>query len=94
MISTASTASASGRIRGVFTDGDLRRVLERITDVNATRVSEVMSTDPRTIRPQALAVEAVEIMESHKVGQLLVVDAGGALVGALNMHDLFKAKVI
>jgi arabinose-5-phosphate isomerase len=53
-----------------------------------------MSPGPRTIRPEALAVEAVEIMESHKVNQLLVVDASGKLVGALNMHDLFRAKVI
>ena len=58
------------------------------------RVAEVMSPGPRTIRPEALAVEAVEIMESHKVNQLLVVDAAGDLVGALNMHDLFRAKVV
>ena len=85
---------AAGRVRGIFTDGDLRRALERITDFNSMRVAEVMSPGPRTIRPEALAVEAVEIMESHKVNQLLVVDAAGDLVGALNMHDLFRAKVV
>ena len=53
-----------------------------------------MSAQPRTIRPEALAAEAVQIMETHKVNQLLVVDARGELVGALNMHDLFRAKVI
>jgi arabinose-5-phosphate isomerase len=53
-----------------------------------------MTRDPRTIRPEALAAEAVQIMESYKVNQILVVDAHGALVGALNMHDLFRAKVI
>jgi len=53
-----------------------------------------MTSATRTIRPEALAVEAVQLMESHKVNQLLVVDAGGELVGALNMHDLFRAKVI
>jgi arabinose-5-phosphate isomerase len=53
-----------------------------------------MTASPRSIRPEALAVEAVQIMEKHKVNQLLVVDAGGALIGALNMHDLFRAKVI
>jgi len=85
---------AAGRVRGIVTDGDLRRALERITDVAAARVADVMSQGPRTIRPEALAVEAVEIMESHKVNQLLVVDARGELVGALNMHDLLRAKVI
>jgi arabinose-5-phosphate isomerase len=53
-----------------------------------------MSRSPRTIRPDVLAAEAVHLMESHKVNQLLVVDSGGELVGALNMHDLFRAKVI
>ncbi len=85
---------ASGRVRGIFTDGDLRRALARIADLAATRVAEVMTTGPRTIRPEALAAEAVQVMELHKIGQLLVVDALGELVGALNMHDLFRAKVI
>jgi arabinose-5-phosphate isomerase len=85
---------ASGRVCGIFTDGDLRRALEQITDVGAARVADVMSAQPRSIRPEALAAEAVQIMESHKVNQLLVVDARGELVGALNMHDLFRAKVI
>ena len=82
------------RVRGIFTDGDLRRALEKGAYADATRVDELMSAGPRTIRPEALAVEAVQIMEKHKVNQLLVVDERGALVGALNMHDLFRAKVI
>ena len=85
---------AAGRVRGIVTDGDLRRALERITDFAAARVADVMTPGPRTIRPEALAVEAVEIMESHKVNQLLVVDARGDLVGALNIHDLFRAKIL
>jgi len=93
-IGMTAVLDSAGRVRGIFTDGDLRRTLEKITDHGATRIAEVMSAGPRTIRPEALAVEAVEIMESHKVNQLLVVDAGGKLVGALNMHDLFRAKVI
>ncbi|MGH8765059.1 MAG: KpsF/GutQ family sugar-phosphate isomerase [Burkholderiales bacterium] len=93
-IGMTAVLDAAGRVSGVFTDGDLRRVLERITDLGETRVAEVMSRQPRTIRPEALAVEAVQIMEVHKVNQLLVVDARGELVGALNMHDLFRAKVI
>lgn len=93
-IGMTAVLDTTGRICGIFTDGDLRRALQRITDVSTTRVREVMSRDPRTIRPGALAAEAVQIMESHKVNQILVVDARGELVGALNMHDLFRAKVI
>ena len=93
-IGMTAVLDAGGRVRGIFTDGDLRRALERTADFNSMRVTEVMSPGPRTIRPEALAVEAVEIMESHKVNQLLVVDAAGDLVGALNMHDLFRAKVV
>lgn len=90
---TAVVDEAS-RVRGIFTDGDLRRSLEKGVDFAATRVDALMTEGPRTIRPEALAVEAVQIMESHKVNQLLVVDERGVLVGALNMHDLFRAKVI
>jgi arabinose-5-phosphate isomerase len=83
-----------GRVVGIFTDGDLRRVLQRGTDLQATRIAEVMSSSPRTIGPDKLAAEAVEIMERNKVNQLLVVDDRHQLLGALNMHDLFRAKVI
>jgi arabinose-5-phosphate isomerase len=82
------------RVRGIFTDGDLRRSLEKGVDFERTAITEVMSAAPRTIRAEALAVEAVQIMERHKVNQLLVVDERGRLEGALNMHDLFRAKVI
>ena len=82
------------RVRGIFTDGDLRRSLEKGVDFARTDVDAVMTPGPRTIRPEALAVEAVQIMERDKVNQLLVVDARGALLGALNMHDLFRARVI
>jgi arabinose-5-phosphate isomerase len=85
---------AQGEVRGIFTDGDLRRTLDKVLDFEKTRVAEVMTAAPRTIRPEALAVEAVQLMERHKVNQLLVVDERGRLVGALNMHDLFRAKVI
>jgi arabinose-5-phosphate isomerase len=83
-----------GRVVGVFTDGDLRRTIEKISDLQGTRIAEVMTPDPRVIRPEALAVEAVQLMERHKVNQLLVVNPAHELVGALNMHDLFRAKVI
>jgi arabinose-5-phosphate isomerase len=93
-IGMTAVLDARGRVCGVFTDGDLRRTLQKIADIASTRVGEVMSKGPRTIRPEVLAAEAVHIMETHKVNQLLVVDARGDLVGALNMHDLFRAKVI
>ncbi len=83
-----------GRVAGIFTDGDLRRTVERVADLKSARVADVMSSAPQTIQPRALAVEAVELMERRKINQLLVVDSEGALVGALNMHDLFRAKVV
>jgi arabinose-5-phosphate isomerase len=89
-----SVVDDAGRITGLFTDGDLRRALERGIDIRATSVTAVMTKGPRTIRPEALAVEAVEIMERTKSTQLPVVDAAGILVGALNIHDLFRAKVL
>ena len=85
---------AGGRVRGIFTDGDLRRALEKSGSVEGLRVDEVMTGKPRTVGPEMLAAEAVHLMEAHKVNQLLVVDGAGALVGALNLHDLFRAKVI
>jgi arabinose-5-phosphate isomerase len=84
----------SRQVLGVFTDGDLRRSLEKRVDFEQCKVEEVMSASPRTIAPGTLAVEAVHLMETHKVNQLLVVNERGELVGALNTHDLFRAKVI
>jgi arabinose-5-phosphate isomerase len=85
---------ADGAVKGVFTDGDLRRALEKDTDIDKHKVDDVMTPEPKTIRGEMLATEAVHLMEQHKINQLLVVDARGVLVGALNMHDLFRAKVI
>ena len=82
------------RVIGIFTDGDLRRALERGVDLRSTCIRDVMAVEPRTIGPERLAAEAVEIMERNKVNQLLVVDGAKRLLGALNMHDLFRAKVI
>ncbi|WIM07083.1 MAG: KpsF/GutQ family sugar-phosphate isomerase [Candidatus Nitricoxidivorans perseverans] len=85
---------AAGRPAGIFTDGDLRRAMERLGDLRTTRVGEVMTRNPHAIDAGRLAVEAVEMMERHRINQLLVTDAGGNLAGALNMHDLFRAKVV
>ena len=89
-----AVVDAAGRIVGIFTDGDLRRALDKVADFSGARIAEVMTPGPRTIRPEALAVEAVQLMERHKINQLVVVDHDDKLVGALNMHDLFRAKVI
>ncbi len=86
---------ARRRVKGIFTDGDLRRVLRSPARARQiTRISQVMTRKPHTIVPHALAVEAVELMERHRVNQMLVVNKSGQLVGALNMHDLFRAKVV
>jgi arabinose-5-phosphate isomerase len=82
------------RLVGIFTDGDLRRTLDKLADLRKQRVREVMTPGPRTIRPNQLAVEAVQLMEEYKITQLLAVDTDMRLVGALNMHDLMRAKVI
>jgi arabinose-5-phosphate isomerase len=93
-IGMTAVVDAERRVLGIFTDGDLRRALEKGVDFAGATVDEVMTPGPRTLSPQALAVEAVQLMEAHKINQLLVVDERGALLGALNMHDLFRAKVI
>ncbi|NTX30787.1 KpsF/GutQ family sugar-phosphate isomerase [Burkholderia pyrrocinia] len=89
-----AVVDADGKVAGIFTDGDLRRVLALGGDFRTLPITDVMTRDPRTIAPDHLAVEAVELMERHRINQMLVVDADGALIGALNMHDLFSKKVI
>ncbi|WP_321940055.1 arabinose 5-phosphate isomerase KdsD [Burkholderia cepacia] len=89
-----AVVDADGKVVGIFTDGDLRRVLARDGDFRTLSITDVMTRDPRTIAPDHLAVEAVELMERHRINQMLVVDADGVLIGALNMHDLFSKKVI
>ena len=79
---------------GVFTDGDLRRALDRGTDIMTTPVGEVMSRNPRRIHPDKLAAEAVHLMQTHRIFGLLVAGDDGRLVGALNMHDLLRAGVV
>jgi arabinose-5-phosphate isomerase len=85
---------ADRHVLGIFTDGDLRRAFEKNLDLRALSVNDVMTPRPRTIGPDKLAVEAVEMMEQFKINALPVTEADGRLIGALNMHDLFRAKVI
>lgn len=89
-----AVCDAEGRIAGIFTDGDLRRLIETGADLRAMRAGEVMSAKPKAVRTDALAVEAAELMERHRVTGLLVVDAAGGLIGAINSNDLMRAKVI
>lgn len=81
-------------IIGIFTDGDLRRLIENEHDLVKVPIADVMHANPRTVGPDQLAVDAVELMEKFRINQLLVADAEGKLVGALHIHDLTRAKVI
>ena len=81
-------------IAGIFTDGDLRRAMEQRGDLRQVTIGEVLNRTPRTILASRLAVEAVQMMETNRINQLVALDAQGKLAGALNMHDLFRAKVV
>jgi arabinose-5-phosphate isomerase len=90
----AAVVDVGGRPIGVFTDGDLRRLIEKGVDLRSVRAGEVMKASPRTIRAERLAAEAADLMEQFKINCMLVVDESGALVGAFNSNDLMRAKVI
>lgn len=84
-----------GSLAGVFTDGDLRRALQKgPLDFSATPVTALMATQPKTVNQSHLAVEAAQLLERHQINGLLVVDDAGRLVGALNLHDLLRARVL
>lgn len=90
-----AVVDADGRLLGLFTDGDLRRTLDDDrADLRNTSIAEVMTQSPKTIAPDRLAVEAAQLMEAHKINALLVVDAERRVVGALNIHDLLRARVV
>ena len=93
-VGMTAIVDAGQRVLGIYTDGDLRRTLEKKLDFSATPVCSVMSANPRCISPDALAAEAVQMMEQYNINQMLVIDERHKLVGALNMHDLLHAKVI
>jgi arabinose-5-phosphate isomerase len=91
----SAVVDADGRLLGLYTDGDLRRTLDdaRI-DLRVTPIATVMTRSPKVIGADALAVEAAQLMEEHKINALLVVDAERRVVGALNIHDLLRARVV
>jgi len=91
---TAVTNNA-GELLGVFTDGDLRRAVDDSDiDLRDTPVARLMTSNPKTITADKLAVEAAQVMEAHKIHALLVVNEQNHLVGALNIHDLLRARVV
>ena len=93
-LGASAITDADGQVLGIFTDGDLRRLVETGRDLRALTARQVMHPQPRTIRDNLLAAAAAEQMEAHRISVLLVQDEGGRLVGALNTHDLMQAKVI
>jgi len=82
------------QLQGVFSDGDLRRTIDQQIDIHTTSISEVMTTGGKNIRQSCLAVEALRLMEAHGITALLVLNEKDQLVGALNIHDLFRAGVM
>ena len=93
-LGASAVVNAQRQVLGIFTDGDLRRLVETGVDLRSLKAQDVMHANPRTVRADALAVEAVALMEQHSITSVLVLDAAGKLCGALNSNDLLRAKVI
>jgi arabinose-5-phosphate isomerase len=89
-----AVADGAGQVLGIFTDGDLRRLIERGADLLALQAKDVMHPGPKLVREDALAVDAAGLMEQHRITSVIVVDAAGRITGALNSNDLMRAKVI
>ncbi len=89
-----AVVNSKNHVLGVVTDGDLRRHMDQIENINALKCQQIMSADPQTIKPDELAAQAVELMQSHRIQGLLVTDDQGALIGALNFQDLLQAGVV
>ena len=93
-IGMAVVITPERKILGIFTDGDLRRAIVKGADLKNLTVADIMTSQPRVISPDKLTAEAVEMMDTHKINQIPVADKNGYLIGALNMHDLFKANAL
>ncbi len=93
-LGASAVVSPDGALLGIFTDGDLRRLVEAGTDLRQATAGEIMFTRPRTLRPDVLAVDAAVLMETHRITCVLVVDDAHRLVGAVHIGDLMRAKVI
>jgi arabinose-5-phosphate isomerase len=86
--------NSSNQVLGILTDGDLRRLIEKGADIKTIALTEAMTPNPRTILPDLIAEEVIEMMEQHRINHLIVASSDKTLLGALNLHDLFAAKVI
>ena len=93
-LGATAVVDVNKQVLGIFTDGDLRRLIEKGVDLRTTTAAQVMHLQPRTILQDALAVDAVDLMERNRITSVLVVDCDGVLCGALNSNDLMRAKVI
>ena len=93
-IGMTAVVDACNKVIGIFTEGDLRRLIEREGDIRDLKIEDVMTKTPATIGPDEMAVAAAKLIDARMINQLLVVDAAGSLVGALHIHDLMTAKVI
>jgi arabinose-5-phosphate isomerase len=93
-LGASAIVDANGQVQGIFTDGDLRRLIEQGVDMRQLSAKDVMRIKPRVVRADALAVEAADLMEQHRINSVLVIDANNQLCGAVNTHDLLLAKVI
>jgi arabinose-5-phosphate isomerase len=93
-LGATAVVAADGKVQGIFTDGDLRRLIEKGVDLRSCTAEQVMHANPSTIASDALAVDAVELMEQRRITSVLVLDATGHLCGAINSNDLMRAKVI
>jgi arabinose-5-phosphate isomerase len=93
-LGASAVVDAQRQVLGIFTDGDLRRLIEKGIDMRTLSAQQVMHANPRTVRANALAAEAAELMELHRITSVLVVDEAGSLCGAVNSNDLMRAKVI
>ncbi|MEN9712568.1 MAG: hypothetical protein RLY90_829 [Pseudomonadota bacterium] len=93
-LGASAIVDADGQVQGIFTDGDLRRLIEQGVDMRQLSAKDVMRINPRVVRADALAVEAADLMEQHRINSVLVIDANNQLCGAVNTHDLLLAKVI
>jgi len=93
-LGASAVVDGARRVLGIFTDGDLRRLVEKGVDLRSSKAGDVMHANPRTVRADSLAVEAAALMEQYRITSVLVVDEAGVLCGALNSNDLMRAKVI
>ena len=84
----------ANKVLGIFTDGDLRRAIDRKIDIHGTNIRDVMTANCHTATTDMLAGEVLKLMEQHRINGLLIVDSGNTLVGAVNMHDLLRAGIV